>query len=168
MLHRASAPGGRDVQLNLLPVVAADNLPCDGVVAAQVDRAAATCPDDPTPGWVLGQFQSLRAQQVDVPDLPGSAPADASDPDPVRGRPDRHLDGGSRWRDGPRRSALLHDPVHHRSQRVGRLSRDGQAHGVPVARIRLTRASSSGVPGGTGTVPGPSHPARRASPEPWT
>ena len=66
VLDRASSGGGCEVRLNLLLVVAADEQPRDGVVREAAERAMETCPDDPTPGWILGQFQSLRAQQADA------------------------------------------------------------------------------------------------------
>ena len=60
-LDHARADGACDPQLNLLALVAADDQPRDDVVVDEAARAVRACPDEPTPGWVLGQFQSQRA-----------------------------------------------------------------------------------------------------------
>jgi hypothetical protein len=61
VLDRARADGDCDAQLNLLLLVAADDQPRDAPVRDEARRAEAVCPDDPTPGWLLGQYQSQRA-----------------------------------------------------------------------------------------------------------
>ncbi|WP_132217269.1 hypothetical protein [Kribbella steppae] len=70
VLYRASSARDCDARLNLLLLLAAEDLPRDKIVRAEAERAMEACPNDPTPGWILGQFQSLRAQQIDVPDIP--------------------------------------------------------------------------------------------------
>jgi tetratricopeptide (TPR) repeat protein len=62
LLDRARAGGGCEAQLNLLLLVAADSYPRDDEVQAEADRSAVACPGDPTPYWLLGQFQSQRAE----------------------------------------------------------------------------------------------------------
>jgi cellulose synthase operon protein C len=62
LLDRARAAGGCAAQLNLLMLVAADGQPRDDVVRREADQAMAACPDDLTARWLLGQFQSQRAE----------------------------------------------------------------------------------------------------------
>jgi tetratricopeptide (TPR) repeat protein len=112
VLHRASLARNCDARLNLLLMVASEHLPQDKVVRAEAERAMDACPNDPTPGWVLGQFQSLRAQQIDLPDTPVSAPNAAAEqasatfetlveqfpdsPDALAGAADAHVRVGER------------------------------------------------------------------------
>jgi hypothetical protein len=60
VLDRARAGGDCAPQLDLLLLVAADANAHDPIVAAEGARALRACPGDATPGWLLGQFQSLR------------------------------------------------------------------------------------------------------------
>ena len=62
LLDRARIGGDCEAQLNLLLLVAADSWPRDDVVQAEADRTASACPDDLTAYWLLGQFQSQRAE----------------------------------------------------------------------------------------------------------
>jgi tetratricopeptide (TPR) repeat protein len=78
VLDRARAGGDCAAQLNLLLLVAADAQPRDGVVEQEAARARVACPDDPTPGWLEGQYLSQRAG-VDPHHAAGdSLPADIS------------------------------------------------------------------------------------------
>jgi len=78
LLEAARSDGDCEAQLNLLLLVAADDQPRDDVVAEEAQRAADSCPNDPTPGWVLGQFQSQRAWMEPSDDAPGDpVPADS-------------------------------------------------------------------------------------------
>ncbi len=52
------------VQLNLAFLLSTDNEPQDDLVATEFDRAHDACPGDPTPLWLLGQFQMQRAYLV--------------------------------------------------------------------------------------------------------
>jgi tetratricopeptide (TPR) repeat protein len=61
VLDRARVDGDCGAQLNLLLLVAADDQPRDAVVREEAQRAESVCPDDPTSGWLLGQYQSQRA-----------------------------------------------------------------------------------------------------------
>jgi tetratricopeptide (TPR) repeat protein len=60
VLNRARDEGGCSASLNLLFLLAASE-PNDDLVRREAARAEAACPGDPTPGWLLGLFQSLRA-----------------------------------------------------------------------------------------------------------
>jgi tetratricopeptide (TPR) repeat protein len=62
VLDRARAEGDCGAQLNLLLLVSADIEPRDAPVRDEARRAESVCPDDPTPGWLLGQYQSQRAR----------------------------------------------------------------------------------------------------------
>jgi cellulose synthase operon protein C len=78
VLDRARADGDCDAQLNLLLLVAADDQPRDAVVREEARRAESVCPEDPTPGWLLGQYQSQRANLDPTAGLFGDpVPADA-------------------------------------------------------------------------------------------
>jgi tetratricopeptide (TPR) repeat protein/Zn-dependent protease len=78
VLDRARADGDCDAQLNLLLLVAADDQPRDAPVRDEARRAEAVCPDDPTPGWLLGQYQSQRANLDPTAELFGDpVPANA-------------------------------------------------------------------------------------------
>jgi hypothetical protein len=61
LLVRSRAAGGCDAETNLLLLLAADDKPHDDLVTAQARAADRACPGDPTPLWLLGQFQSQRA-----------------------------------------------------------------------------------------------------------
>lgn len=73
VLDRARTTGDCGVQLNLLLLVSADAAPRDGPVRDEARRAESACPNDPTPGWLLGQYQSQRAR-VGARGAPGSDP----------------------------------------------------------------------------------------------
>jgi cellulose synthase operon protein C len=78
VLDRARADGGCGAQLNLLLLVAADDQPRDAVVGEEARRAESVCPEDPTPDWLLGQYQSQRANLDPTAGLFGDpVPADA-------------------------------------------------------------------------------------------
>lgn len=72
LLDRGRA-GGCAPQLNLAFLVATDVHPRDDDSAQEFMQAAAACPGDPTPLWLLGQFQSHRADvdaQIDAGGVP--------------------------------------------------------------------------------------------------
>lgn len=77
VLDRARADGDCGAQLNLLLLVSADDQPRDAPVRDEARRAESVCPDDPTPGWLLGQYQSQRARL----DSPGEDVGDPVPPD---------------------------------------------------------------------------------------
>jgi tetratricopeptide (TPR) repeat protein len=78
VLDRGRVDGDCGAQLNLLLLVAADDQPRDAVVREEARRAESVCPDDPTPGWLLGQYQAQRARLNATEDDPGDrVPADA-------------------------------------------------------------------------------------------
>jgi tetratricopeptide (TPR) repeat protein len=78
LLDVARSTGDCAAQLNLLLLVASDDQPRDSVVVSEAKSAASLCPDDPTPGWLLGQFQSQRAAMDTDVEAPGDpVPADA-------------------------------------------------------------------------------------------
>lgn len=60
LLDRNRRDGGCDAHLNLLLLTASDKWVTDGYVVHEAAEAAEACPGDPTPGWLLGQFQSQR------------------------------------------------------------------------------------------------------------
>ncbi|MBA2955888.1 tetratricopeptide repeat protein [Nocardioides sp. CGMCC 1.13656] len=70
----ATTTGDCAAHLDLLQLISAADLPRDADVATEAQRAEDACPNDPTPGWLLGQFQSLRAVQTDALGLPVSVP----------------------------------------------------------------------------------------------
>jgi cellulose synthase operon protein C len=78
LLHLLAAAGDCGDRLNLLLILAAESLPRDDDVVAAAHQASDSCPGDPTPMWLLGQFQSLRASQVGILDLPVKPPPDAA------------------------------------------------------------------------------------------
>jgi cellulose synthase operon protein C len=112
VLYRAGVAGDCEARLNLLLLVAAEDVPRDEVVRGEGERAMEACPDDPTPGWVLGQFQSLRAQQADLLAMPAPVPDDPAErafatfealverfpdsPDALAGAADAHFREGAR------------------------------------------------------------------------
>ena len=55
VLNRARAAGGCAPQLDLLLVVTAELNASQGVLGREEQRTEAACPDDPTPGWLVGQ-----------------------------------------------------------------------------------------------------------------
>lgn len=61
LLERARATGACDPELNLAALLALDQLPWDDDVATTFARAAAACPGESTPLWLLGQYQSHLA-----------------------------------------------------------------------------------------------------------
>ena len=69
LLSRARTMGGCGASLNLLLLLTADIQPHDDLVAKRAKDAAAACPNDPTPRWLLGQFQSQRARIDSLADL---------------------------------------------------------------------------------------------------
>ncbi|TCO41031.1 TPR repeat protein [Kribbella antiqua] len=73
VLDRARADGDCPAQLNLLLLVAADQEPRDKPVHAESQRAESVCPDDPTPLWLLGQYQSQRARVHSLSNSTGDA-----------------------------------------------------------------------------------------------
>ncbi len=91
LLDRARREGACDPSLNVLLLVASDFQPVDDYIFEEGERARRACPGDPTPGWLLGQYQSITAlpgmregESLDaaiglatleqlVRDLPGSA-----------------------------------------------------------------------------------------------
>jgi tetratricopeptide (TPR) repeat protein len=97
VLDRARTDGACAPALDLLLLVAADVFAEDRLVAAEAARAGRACPGDPTPAWLLGQYQAQVAlPQMETPadpapaaatfrrlvhDLPGSAAAWAGQAD---------------------------------------------------------------------------------------
>ena len=71
ILDRARADGDCVPQLNLAFLLSADRNPRDDDVAREYGVAARVCARDPTPLWLLGQFQSQRAFAYDNNDRPG-------------------------------------------------------------------------------------------------
>lgn len=61
LYDRARRADGCDAQLNLAFLLSTDTNPRDDDTADEFHRAAKDCPGDPTPLWLLGQFQSGRA-----------------------------------------------------------------------------------------------------------
>jgi hypothetical protein len=57
VLDRTRAAGGCDGQLDLLLLVAGDPLTTTEILAEEQRRTLAACPDEPTPGWIVGQAQ---------------------------------------------------------------------------------------------------------------
>ena len=57
VLDRTRSSGGCDGQLDLLLLVAGDQFTTSGILADEQRRTAAACPNDPTPGWIVGQAQ---------------------------------------------------------------------------------------------------------------
>ena len=79
ILDRARAGGDCLPQLNLAFLLSTHERPLDAETAAELGKAARSCPDDPTPLWLLGQFQSQRALlliDVEDPDVRASAQAE--------------------------------------------------------------------------------------------
>ena len=71
VLDRARAGGACEPQLNLAFALSADRNPFDDQVEREYARAMDACGDDPTPRWLLSQFQSQRAFTADNPERPG-------------------------------------------------------------------------------------------------
>jgi cellulose synthase operon protein C len=69
LLSRARPVAGCAASLNLLLLLTADIQPHDDLVAERAKDALTACPGDPTPGWLLGQFQSQRARVDGVDEL---------------------------------------------------------------------------------------------------
>jgi tetratricopeptide (TPR) repeat protein len=65
VLDRARREGACDPSLNVLLLVASDFQPVDQYIFEEGARARRACPGDPTPGWLLGQYQSTMA----LPDM---------------------------------------------------------------------------------------------------
>jgi Flp pilus assembly protein TadD len=61
VLDRARAQGACDPQLNLAFILAASAMPRAPEAEAALRRAARDCPGDPTPLWLLGEYQSESA-----------------------------------------------------------------------------------------------------------
>ena len=74
LLDDARQGGACAPALDLLLLVASDAQPVHGIVAREGERARRACPGDPTPGWLLGQYQSTQA----LPEI--SATAGSLDP----------------------------------------------------------------------------------------
>ena len=60
MLNRARAAGGCAPQLDLLVLLAADELTTPDILSREQQRTESACPHDPTPGWLVGQSQLRR------------------------------------------------------------------------------------------------------------
>lgn len=60
ILDRARSGGACLPQLNLAFLLSTHERPRDEATAAEFRRAERSCPSDPTPLWLLGQFQSQR------------------------------------------------------------------------------------------------------------
>ena len=73
ILDRARAGGDCLPQLNLALLLSTDTNPRDDDVALEYGKAAKSCPGDPTPLWLLGQFQSQRALLLNDDDRPGQS-----------------------------------------------------------------------------------------------
>ncbi len=71
VLDRARAGGACEPQLDLAFLLSTSRNPFDDQVAREYERAAKACGDDPTPRWLLAQFQSQRAFAYDNGDRPG-------------------------------------------------------------------------------------------------
>jgi cellulose synthase operon protein C len=65
LLNRARAGGSCAAQLDLAFLVATDSSGRDDVTATEFGRAEKTCPGDPAPLYLLGQFQSQRTVTID-------------------------------------------------------------------------------------------------------
>jgi tetratricopeptide (TPR) repeat protein len=65
LLERARPGGGCRPQLNLGFLLSTDSNPRDDDTRTELRRAARACPGDPTPLWLLGEFQSHRAFLAD-------------------------------------------------------------------------------------------------------
>jgi cellulose synthase operon protein C len=61
VLDRARAGGACDPQLNLAFELAANDTPRERETELELQRAARDCPGDPTPLWLLGEYQSESA-----------------------------------------------------------------------------------------------------------
>ena len=70
ILDRARAGGDCLPQLNLAFLLSTHERPLDAETAAEFGKAARSCPDDPTPLWLLGQFQSQRASSQSMWRIP--------------------------------------------------------------------------------------------------
>ena len=72
LLDRARRDGACAPALDILLLVASDTVPVDRIVAEEGERARRACPGDPTPGWLLGQYQSTMA----LPEIQKTGSAD--------------------------------------------------------------------------------------------
>ena len=130
-----------------------------------VPQGRATCPDDPTPLWLLGQFQSQRSHSVAPPGRPGGAVVvEGSAPAGVRHVPAPRaalprllvrLGGRGRCRATRRLSAQERQPFSARSRfrRALSLYAPGRAGSTPTRRSRPAKAAPTRVRGCTGTRP---------------
>ena len=78
ILDRARAGGDCLPQLNLAFLLSTYERPLDAETAAEFGKAERSCADDPTPLWLLGQFQSQRAHlylDLEDPEVVASARA---------------------------------------------------------------------------------------------
>ena len=141
VLDRARAGDDCAPQLDLLFLVAAQDVPDDEVVRTEAARAVTDCPGDPTPGWILGQYLSQRTHQELpaiarardaqvifaglVKDFPASIPA-------ITGAADAHLRTGIRLADS--------EPFTARNE--FRAARQGYAR---AAALGAGRESAAGV-----------------------
>ena len=57
LLEHTRSTGGCDAALDVLLLVASDYVTSPDNLAKEYRRAAAACPNDPTPGWIMGQSQ---------------------------------------------------------------------------------------------------------------
>ena len=60
LLRRAREGGDCEPQLNLAMLVASEGVTRTPVVRGELQRAVDACPHDPTPLWLLGQYDSMR------------------------------------------------------------------------------------------------------------
>jgi hypothetical protein len=93
VLDRTRASGGCDGQLDLLLLVAADDVTTTGILADEQRRAVSACPNEPTPDWIVGQAQMRNLTLM-------FTPRPSSTDDKTRGGsrrpspPSRNLPGG--------------------------------------------------------------------------
>jgi tetratricopeptide (TPR) repeat protein len=67
VLENVRAPGGCTPQLDLLLLLAADQLTSDATLGQEEQRTETACPHDPTPAWLAGQAQLRRLALVGSP-----------------------------------------------------------------------------------------------------
>lgn len=57
VLERTRTSGGCDGALNMMLLVSSDGVSSPAAMTAESQHAETSCPDDPTPAWILGQAQ---------------------------------------------------------------------------------------------------------------
>ncbi|MCW2628966.1 MAG: Tetratricopeptide 4 [Mycobacterium sp.] len=57
LLDRTRASGGCDAQLDLMLLVVGDPHTSTAILADELRRTTTACPNDPTPGWIVGQTE---------------------------------------------------------------------------------------------------------------